>query len=107
MGDRTSRQTDEPKGMLLGGGARRRDVLGVCSSEITIGVNMRGEMVIYQEVMLYNRREETTGRRERETERQTLCSCVPFWQRQPSNLLPTGSCSQLLASHYLTCLDLV
>lgn len=62
---------DEPadwwtQGYAAGWGARRRDVLGVCSSEITIGVNMRGEMVICQEVMLYNRREETTGRKERE-----------------------------------------
>lgn len=71
-----SRQTDEPKGMLLGGGARRRDVLGVCSSEITIGVNMRGEMIICQEVMLYNRREETTGGRARERYFVLMCSVL-------------------------------
>lgn len=95
-------QTDEPKGMLLGGGASRRDVLGVCSSEITIGVNMRGEMVICQEVMLYNRREETTGGRERER----LCAHV--FRFGKSNL--QIYCRQevaliLLALHYLTCLD--
>lgn len=68
-------------------GPRRGDVLGVCSSEITIGVNMRGEMAICQEVEVYHCREETTEERERESDLVLTCSAFIFGQLAAFDLL--------------------